>query len=240
MALFVASFDSIAMTAGITGCLAVFGQWLLGKQQHRHVKEAKEDDNRRLDELEARKIKREDLVAAKAEEVALRAERTAALLLDANAAVTAASKRQAAQLEQIHGLVNSTLTLALQKELASLRISQQLLVEIVELKAELGRTVSELTRTMISTNTQQIELLESQLAYRAEQTKQAGMMLDKETLLAAKSLAHDANVAQHDEAVKSQSAYTDAVVASLGKIDVNTAATATNTGNPIEVLPVKP
>lgn len=111
------------------------------------------------------------LLAARQDAAAAAAATTASLLLDANERVATQTREASAQtngkLNQIHDLVNSTLTAAMTSELVALE--QQL-----ELMGELGRP-----KTKLEEIQQRINLLRSKLTDRALQTEIANAQVNE-------------------------------------------------------------
>lgn len=107
---------------------------------------------------------RQDEIARQAreatEEVAVQAKRAAELLVESNARVAETAKKQGAQLQQIHTLVNSNMTLEMQKGLASHKALLALLLRLApEETAQIGETQRLITE------------IEAQLADRQKQTE---------------------------------------------------------------------
>jgi hypothetical protein len=153
---------------------------------------------RRLDKIED--WAREDAVAAKAvlvaeqaaeaarllrvrtDEVASKAEEAAALLLEANERVakqtSEVAKVTTGKLNQIHELVNSNMTIAIEDQLLA---NEQLLVVLVELAQLRGSDAAPETTAAIIAAKGKIRELQSRLTDRAEATKLADAQVERES-----------------------------------------------------------
>lgn len=149
------------ITGLIAAAVSVFSPWLLARQLNAQAKETRKVDWDRQDEVAARV----------AENSALSAER---------------NKIQSAKLEQIHSLVNSNLTAAIEQELTATQLS---LVLLEEIKSLTGGVSTKVSGERIVSARKHIAELEVTLAQRAVQTKAAEARLALDTKEAEKEAA---------------------------------------------------
>jgi hypothetical protein len=126
--------------------------------------------NRNAARIKLADYAREDAVADKAALVAKAAQEAA------HAAASIATI-QGAKLDQIHTLVNSNLTAAMQDQLDARHATLALLKEAVDAKHAAGLTATKETFGAIESNTAKVEELTAQLADRLKQTKEAAQQL---------------------------------------------------------------
>jgi hypothetical protein len=89
-------------------------------------------------------------------------------------------RRNAAQLEIIHTLVNSTLTAALQAELDSTRREAMLLRELMSMREDAGQTITDEQRQALSSVRVRISELSQSMSDRVAQTAAAEKQIQAE------------------------------------------------------------
>lgn len=176
----------IALILGLAGTLV--GPYLMAKTSDRaatrrehvaaeHRRRDKQQDWDRQDEVASRV----EEAAAEAREVAKRAQRTADLLVESNERVAAdaakANEYVSGQLQQIHTLVNSNMTAAMQAELDARQAQLITLRELVALKQDAGHTPSADVVQTVTQLEMKIAELEANLHDRLEQTRKANEQL---------------------------------------------------------------
>ncbi len=109
---------------------------------------------------------RQDTIANRASEVAIRAEETAKLLLAANERVASDTRATNSKLDVIHTLVNSNMTAALQAELDATVRELAMMNEVVELKKVAGHKPGPETLLAINSTAARISELKSTIADR--------------------------------------------------------------------------
>src|SRR5678815_862241 len=165
--------DLTVQTALIVGATslttAVLLSWLDGRKKTNELEavaklrsEEKAEDYARQDEVAARAERGAERLIERQDIAAAQADKAAKLLLSSNESVAAVAKSQDAKLEQIHILVNSSMTLEMQKGLTAHKTALALLLRLApEEKAQIDATQL------------LIHDLEIQLAERLKQTKKA-------------------------------------------------------------------
>jgi hypothetical protein len=108
-----------------------------------------------------------------------RQDQVAADLVKSNLKTMEIARNQGAKLEQIHTLVNSNMTLALQNELAAREGQLITLEELVSLKNKKGNKASQVTLQSIEDFKLKISELRAQLEDRLKQTDIASEQLTK-------------------------------------------------------------
>jgi hypothetical protein len=144
---------------------------------NRNARQMREEDYARQDVVAARLTRRQDEAEAKAAEVAAQAAVAAQLLVDSNHKQEEIAKTQNAKLDQIHSLVNSNLTAAMQDQLDTRISNLALLVEAGDAKKAAGLPQNEETLGAIYQTRIKIDELTAKLADRKKQTLQAAAQL---------------------------------------------------------------
>lgn len=110
--------------------------------------------------------KRQDEVARRAEEAAVKVAGAAELLVESNAKVATAAEANSEKIAEIHHMVDGQMTITMQESLDSKIFSLVLMREVVELKLARGVEPSIHTRTTIETLERQIKELTDTIANR--------------------------------------------------------------------------
>lgn len=158
-----------SISAAITSTIAPI---LLGYFTYRQRRQEKRDE-----------YERTDAVAAKAEEVAQQAAEAARLLIESNkevatiarqaaAKTSAASAKTDGKLDEIHTLVNSNMTAAMQGELLATERELAMMAEVIDLKRAQGQQPTvEVLAALEVTKARVVELLTTLAERRAAQAK---------------------------------------------------------------------
>lgn len=182
----------VAITVAVVGPFLL--AWLQGRQRtadmHAEARlraEERAEDYARQDLVAERLSRRNDEVAAKAQQVAIQTQTAAQLLLQNNEKVAAATKAANTKLDVIHTLVNSNMTAALQGELDASKAQLVTLRELIALRVMLGQTPDDETSAALLTLESKVGALSSNLKDRIAQTKVA----DAQIFIAEKSTHAD-------------------------------------------------
>jgi hypothetical protein len=155
--------EAVAVALIVAG-VGVFGQWLLRRQ-----------DFARQDQVAAQAAEAARLLLERQDAVAAQAAEAAELLLDANERVAKQSEDAAkvtnGKLNQIHELVNSTLTAAIEDLRLATEQQLMLLRSVIELNREAGREPSPDLLAALPAVEEKVAELRSKLADRARQTE---------------------------------------------------------------------
>ena len=178
--------QAVLITAASSTAGPLFLAWFQDKQRRR----AQATAERRWNQKRAEDNQRQDAIRERAEEVALQAAKAAQLLLNSQqnnisrtdevaraAAATAEDQRN--QLTQIHTLVNSDKTDALQAELNQTRITLVLLRRFVALDDAVGRVSTTDDLAAIKLAEANINRLETTLADRGVQLQQVEIQVQE-------------------------------------------------------------
>jgi len=167
--------DSAIVIAGFAMVSSMVTPWILSYQR----RSEKEQDYKRQDEVATKAAKASEVLLESQQQLVHQNDSTAALLLKSNTKAEASAKVQEAKLDQIHTLVNSNLTAAMQDQLDALKAMLVLLLETVDLKhaASPGAAPSKETVTTIAATKTKIAELSAQLEDRLKQTTFASAKL---------------------------------------------------------------
>lgn len=130
--------SDVVKVALIVGFFGLIGPLVLAWLTDQQRKRDKQHDEERQDALAIKQAARDRLLAAKADQVAVKAEEAAALLKSNTAIVIEQTKATTEKLDVIHGLVNSNMTRALQSEYDAVVRELAMMNEVVALKRSVG------------------------------------------------------------------------------------------------------
>jgi len=164
----------IAVIAALGGVISPFA---MGWLQARNARRMKLDDYARQDAVADKLTARQDIAEEKAAEVAAQAAEAAQLLVESNRKQEEISKVQGAKLDQIHTLVNSNLTAAMQDQLDARTATLVLLKEVAAGRKLGGIEPTKETLGVIASNEGKIAELSAQLSDRKKQTTAAAAQL---------------------------------------------------------------
>lgn len=167
---------------------AVIGPVTLAHLQGKQQLAAKLEDWRRQDEVAARAAEVAKQLLAKQEETAQKTREAAELLVENNKVVAETAEITNGKLDQIHTLVNSNMTEALQSELDSVRAQLAMMRELITFKVAQGVEPSEETAATLKALEIKAQKLAANLKDRLEQTKiaDAQIFIAKETAIKKK------------------------------------------------------
>jgi hypothetical protein len=157
---------------------AVVSPLIMAVLVNRNARQMKSDDYARQDLVAARLNARQDESERKAAEVAAQAAEAAALLVESNLKQEEIAKVQGAKLDQIHTLVNSNLTAAMQDQLDTRQANLVLLNQAVHARAADGLPVDTTATDTIAATKVKIAELSAQLLDRKKQTIEAQRQLE--------------------------------------------------------------
>lgn len=140
----------------------VLSPLLMSWLQNRNLLKVKAQDYEREDEVAKNLLERQDAIAAKTAE-------TAFLLRANNAAVARNAADTKDKLSVIHALVNSSMTAALQSELAACRRTLVLMTEMIDIKRSSGHEPSDKTVQEMGAIKAKVAELETTIAERLKQ-----------------------------------------------------------------------
>jgi len=145
--------------------------WVTGVQRRRE----KAEDYARQDAVAARLTAPQDKIAAalaaRQDAIAAKAEEAAALLLDANERVAHTAEVTQEKLDEIHILVNSNMTAAMQAELTAMEEVLAMRVELAEERSAAGQAPRPDLVASITTARDKVAELRAALSDRLTQTK---------------------------------------------------------------------
>lgn len=166
----------IAITVAVIGPFLL--AWLQGRQRTADMhaeaqlrREERAEDYARQDLVAERLTRRNDEVAAKAQQVAIQTQTAAQLLLQNNEKVAAATKAANTKLDVIHTLVNSNMTSALQGQLDAHKAQLVTLRELIALRVTMGQSPDDETSAALLALETRVGALAANLRDRIEQTK---------------------------------------------------------------------
>lgn len=175
---------ALVITAFSAAVLPFLMKWQDNRAQARHDREKEERERRlraedyaRQDARDAKIEEAARLLVERQDQVAAQTKQTADLLAANNEKVAATAKIHEAKLDQIHTLVNSNLTAALEAELAAHRSGLMALKELAEYRIAHNEPVSETTARRIEETEAAITGKSSELADRLRQTATAAAQL---------------------------------------------------------------
>ena len=167
----------VTIVGGILGLSSILSPFLMAWLVNRAAVKRKIDGDARADLVAERLMKRQDEAERKAADVADQAARAAELLVVSNRKQEEIAKVQGAKLDQIHTLVNSNLSAALQDQLDARTATLVILRETVAAKQQFGISPSAETIAAIDANQIKVEELGAQLADRRKRTAEAATQL---------------------------------------------------------------
>jgi len=160
------------VVAAIVAAGGIVSPIIMAWLTNRNARRMKEDDYARQDLVAARLMRRQDEAESKAAEVAAQAAEAARLLVVSNRKQEDIAIVTGAKLDQIHTLVNSNLTAAMQDQLDARISNLALLTELAASKQPSAETQGVIDATRIK-----ISELTNTLANRKLQTTQAAAQL---------------------------------------------------------------
>jgi hypothetical protein len=157
--------------------IAVVAPLLLSWQQQRHRQQEREEDYRRQDAVAAQAAEAARLLLERQDQAASQSAERNRLLLEANdrAAETAATTN--GKLDQIHTLVNSNMTAAMQSELDATVALLDTLREVVALNEAAGRQPTAEAVGRIDAMQTKVDELSANLTDRLKQTTAANQLV---------------------------------------------------------------
>jgi Na+-transporting NADH:ubiquinone oxidoreductase subunit NqrC len=158
--------STFIIVAVISGTMAILGSSVPVFLNNRAQRAARLEDWARQDQVAARVEAVAEKAAEVGDQVANRVEAVASKAAEVAAANTS-------RLDQIHTLVNSNLTAALQRELDATVVMQVALREVVALKRERGLEPDPESLAVLEDTRRRIEQLTRELEYKVKQTEAA-------------------------------------------------------------------